>query len=139
VRGEPGDSAKPAEPEKPAGPEKPAEPEKPKPEHPAAPEKPAEPEKGAEPAKPTGGGSSTWDGLAQCESSGNWAVNTGNGYYGGLQFDSATWSDFGGTKYAPRADQATKEQQIEIAEKVRDQRGGYGSWPACARKLGLPR
>ncbi|WP_425569331.1 DUF4038 domain-containing protein [Pseudonocardia yuanmonensis] len=126
--------------EKPAEPE-PTEPEKPvEPERPAAPEKPAAaPEKPAEPAKSAGGGSATWDSLAACESSGNWAVNTGNGYYGGLQFDSATWSDFGGTHYAPRADQATKEQQIEIAEKVRDRRGGYGSWPACARKLGLPR
>ncbi|GAA4556656.1 hypothetical protein GCM10023175_59290 [Pseudonocardia xishanensis] len=96
---------------------------------PTIPEPPA-----AEPAT-----DSTWDRLATCESSGNWAINTGNGYYGGLQFSSATWSDFGGTAHAPRADQATKEQQIEIATKVRDRRGGYGSWPACARKLGLPR
>ncbi|WP_220188084.1 transglycosylase family protein [Pseudonocardia pini] len=81
----------------------------------------------------------TWDRLAECESSGNWAIDTGNGYYGGLQFDAATWSDFGGTAHAARADGATKEQQIAIATKVRDQRGGYGSWPACARKLGLPR
>ncbi|MEK6466562.1 transglycosylase family protein, partial [Pseudonocardia alni] len=58
---------------------------------------------------------------------------------GGLQFDKGTWSDFGGTKYAPTADGASKEQQIEIATKVRDARGGYGSWPACANKLGLPR
>ncbi|MEU4377356.1 transglycosylase family protein, partial [Pseudonocardia alni] len=58
---------------------------------------------------------------------------------GGLQFDKGTWSDFGGTTYAPTADGATKEQQIEIATKVRDARGGYGSWPACANKLGLPR
>ncbi|WP_060710787.1 transglycosylase family protein [Pseudonocardia sp. HH130629-09] len=81
----------------------------------------------------------TWDRLAQCESSGDWAISTGNGYHGGLQFDRGTWSDFGGTKYAPTADGATKEQQIEIATKVRDARGGYGSWPACANKLGLPR
>lgn len=81
----------------------------------------------------------TWDRLAQCESSGDWAISTGNGYHGGLQFDKGTWSDFGGTKYAPTADGATKEQQIEIATKVRDARGGYGSWPACANKLGLPR
>ncbi|MCW0215835.1 MAG: transglycosylase family protein, partial [Pseudonocardia sp.] len=58
---------------------------------------------------------------------------------GGLQFDSGTWSDFGGTEYAARADQATKAEQITVATRVRDARGGYGSWPACARKLGLPR
>ena len=81
----------------------------------------------------------TWDELAQCESSGDWSISTGNGYHGGLQFDKGTWSDFGGTTYAPTADGATKEQQIEIATKVRDARGGYGSWPACANKLGLPR
>lgn len=81
----------------------------------------------------------TWDELAQCESSGDWSISTGNGYHGGLQFDKGTWSDFGGTVYAPSADGATKEQQIEIATKVRDARGGYGSWPACANKLGLPR
>jgi hypothetical protein len=80
-----------------------------------------------------------WDRLAQCESSGNWSINTGNGYYGGLQFDRATWGDYGGTEFAPRADRATREQQIEVATRVRDDRGGYGSWPACARKLGLPR
>ncbi|WP_372476629.1 apiosidase-like domain-containing protein [Pseudonocardia terrae] len=131
--------------EKPAGPEKPAEPEKPEPEKPAESAKPdeqpkpAEPEKPEKPETPAAPTSGTWDSLAACESSGNWGINTGNGYYGGLQFDSGTWSDFGGTKYAPRADQATKEQQIEIAEKVRDRRDGYGSWPACARKLGLPR
>ncbi|MDN5920698.1 MAG: transglycosylase family protein, partial [Pseudonocardia sp.] len=51
----------------------------------------------------------------------------------------ATWSDFGGTEYAPRADQATKEQQIAIASKVRDARGGYSSWPACSSRLGLPK
>jgi hypothetical protein len=101
---------------------------------PAAP--PAQP---TAPPAPTPASGSTWDELAKCESSGNWAIDTGNGYYGGLQFDAGTWSDFGGTKYAPRADRATKEQQIEIATKVRDQRGGYGSWPACSRKLGLPR
>ncbi|MEU6696884.1 transglycosylase family protein [Pseudonocardia sp. NPDC046786] len=81
----------------------------------------------------------TWDRLAQCESSGDWSISTGNGYYGGLQFDRPTWTEFGGTAHAPTADGATREQQIEIATKVRDARGGYGSWPACARKLGLPR
>lgn len=81
----------------------------------------------------------TWDRLAACESSGDWAIDSGNGYYGGLQFDEATWGDYDGAEFAPRADQATKEQQIEVATRVRDDRGGYGSWPACARKLGLPR
>lgn len=80
-----------------------------------------------------------WDRLAQCESSGDWAISTGNGYHGGLQFDEPTWREFGGDRYAPTADGASKDQQIEIATKVRDTRGGYGSWPACARELGLPR
>ncbi len=80
-----------------------------------------------------------WTTLAACESSGDWAINTGNGYYGGLQFDDGTWRDYGGTDFAPRADRATREEQIEVATRVRDDRGGYGSWPACAAKLGLPR
>ena len=83
--------------------------------------------------------SATWDRLAQCESSGDWSINTGNGYYGGLQFDEATWGDYGGTDFAPRADRATREHQIEVAVRVRHDRGGYGSWPAGATKLGLPR
>ncbi|MFR9806470.1 transglycosylase family protein [Pseudonocardia sp. RS010] len=81
--------------------------------------------------------SNSWEPLANCESSGKWDTNTGNGYYGGLQFDNATWSAYGGTKFAPSADKATKEQQIEIAEKVRQDRGGFGAWPACSSKLGL--
>ena len=80
----------------------------------------------------------TWDRLAQCESGGNWAINTGNGYYGGLQFDVGTWRAYGGTEYAAYPHQATREQQIAIATKLRDDRGGYGAWPACARTLGLP-
>jgi uncharacterized protein YabE (DUF348 family) len=79
-----------------------------------------------------------WYKLAQCEATGNWAINTGNGYYGGLQFDASTWRSNGGTQYAPLPHQATPEQQIAIATKVRDARGGYSAWPACARKLGLP-
>ncbi|MBW0116398.1 transglycosylase family protein, partial [Pseudonocardia abyssalis] len=63
---------------------------------------------------------------------------TGNGYHGGLQFDDATWGDYGGPEFAPSADLATRDQQIAVATRVRDDRGGYGSWPACARKLGLP-
>ncbi len=73
---------------------------------------------------------STWDSVAQCESSGNWSINTGNGYYGGLQFSQSTWEAFGGAQYASRADLATKEQQIAIAEKTLAGQG-WGAW-ACA-------
>jgi len=79
-----------------------------------------------------------WDLLAQCEAGGNWAINTGNGYYGGLQFDVGTWNAYGGDAYAAYPHQATREEQIAIAIKVRDDRGGYGAWPSCARQLGLP-
>ena len=79
-----------------------------------------------------------WDKVANCESSGNWNTNTGNGYYGGLQFASSTWKSFGGGAYAPRADLASKNQQIAIAEKVlRSQ--GPGAWPVCSLKAGLTR
>ncbi|MEO3976265.1 transglycosylase family protein [Streptomyces sp. CAU 1734] len=71
-----------------------------------------------------------WDKVAQCESGGNWSINTGNGYYGGLQFSSSTWAAFGGTKYAAQANQASKSQQIEIAEKVLAGQG-KGAWPSC--------
>ncbi len=81
-------------------------------------------------------GNTVWDQLAQCESGGNWAINTGNGYYGGLQFNLGTWQAYGGTGYPH---QASRETQIAIAEKVRAATGGYGSWPACAASLGLPR
>ncbi|MBW0117405.1 resuscitation-promoting factor, partial [Pseudonocardia abyssalis] len=80
-----------------------------------------------------------WDRLVQCEATGNWAINTGNGYYGGLQFDRSTWHAYGGGEYADLPHQASREEQIAIATKVRDDRGGYGAWPACSRKLGLPR
>ncbi|QGK72000.1 DUF348 domain-containing protein [Allosaccharopolyspora coralli] len=83
------------------------------------------------------GGNTVWDKLAQCESTGNWSANSGNGYYGGLQFDQQTWSSFGGDQYAAYPHQASREQQIEIATKVRDSRGGYGAWPSCSSKLGL--
>jgi uncharacterized protein YabE (DUF348 family) len=81
---------------------------------------------------PVSSGSSgiNWDGIAQCESTGNWSINTGNGYYGGLQFDNSTWASGGGTAYAPRADLATKEQQIAVAENVAASRGS-SPW-ACA-------
>ncbi|KKD08624.1 transglycosylase family protein [Streptomyces sp. WM6386] len=73
---------------------------------------------------------SEWDAVAQCESGGNWAINTGNGYYGGLQFSASTWAAYGGTAYAGQANQATKAQQIEIAEKVLASQG-KGAWPSC--------
>jgi murein DD-endopeptidase MepM/ murein hydrolase activator NlpD len=78
----------------------------------------------------------TWDRVAQCESTGNWSINTGNGFYGGLQFVQSTWEGYGGTQYAPRADLATKEQQIEIAEKVLASQGP-GAWPVCSVQAGL--
>lgn len=83
-----------------------------------------------------GASGATWDAIAQCESGGNWAINTGNGYYGGVQFAGQTWAGFGGTQYAPTADKATREQQIAIAEKVLATQG-WGAWPACSAKLGL--
>lgn len=78
----------------------------------------------------------TWDRLAQCESSGRWNINTGNGYYGGLQFSPRTWLAFGGGQFAPLASLATREQQIVIAERVLAAQG-WRAWPACSRKLGL--
>lgn len=85
---------------------------------------------------PSVAGGSVWDQLAQCESGGNWAINTGNGFSGGLQFTDSTWAGYGGTQYAPSAHMATREQQIAVAEKVRASQG-WGAWPACSAKLGL--
>ena len=76
-----------------------------------------------------------WDRLAQCESGGNWHINTGNGYYGGLQFNLGTWQSYGGTGLPS---QHSREEQIRIAIKLRDASGGYGPWPGCAASLGLP-
>jgi len=92
------------------------------------------------PAAPpvTSGGTGVWDQLAQCESGGNWAINTGNGYYGGLQFALGTWQAYGGGAYAPYPHQATRLEQIAVATKLRDASGGYGPWPSCAARLGLP-
>jgi septal ring factor EnvC (AmiA/AmiB activator) len=75
-----------------------------------------------------------WNGVAQCESGGNWSINTGNGYYGGLQFSRSTWESFGGVAYAARADLATPTQQIAVAEKVLASQGA-GAWPVCGRAL----
>ncbi|MBA2573907.1 MAG: transglycosylase family protein [Nocardioidaceae bacterium] len=97
-----------------------------------------EPEPAPEPAPvPPPSDGSVWDSLAQCESGGNWAINTGNGHYGGLQFLQSTWLAYGGGAYAQLPSDASREAQIEIATKLRDSSGGYGPWPACAASLGL--
>jgi uncharacterized protein YabE (DUF348 family) len=80
------------------------------------------------PATNFSGGSSIWDKIAACESGGNWAANTGNGYYGGLQFNLGTWAAYGGTG---RPDQQSREAQIAVAERVAAAEGGYGAWPVC--------
>ncbi|QKZ17011.1 peptidoglycan DD-metalloendopeptidase family protein [Streptomyces chartreusis] len=80
----------------------------------------------------------TWNKVAACESTSRWHVNTGNGFYGGLQFAQSTWEAYGGTRYAARADQATKDQQIAVAEKVLDGQGP-GAWPVCSERAGLTR
>jgi resuscitation-promoting factor RpfA len=87
----------------------------------------------AAPAASADTGGTVWDRLAQCESTGNWNINTGNGFSGGLQFTPSTWRAFGGAGVAHRA---TREQQIAVAERVLAEQG-WGAWPACSRKLGL--
>ncbi|MFE6868695.1 transglycosylase family protein [Kitasatospora sp. NPDC057692] len=79
---------------------------------------------------------SSWDAVAKCESGGNWGISTGNGFYGGLQFTPSTWRSYGGTAYAPQAHQASREQQISVAEKVLAKQGP-GAWPVCSAKAGL--
>lgn len=81
-------------------------------------------------AAPAQADTGTWDAVAECESSGDWSINTGNGYYGGLQFAQSTWEGFGGTEYAPRADLASKEEQIAVAEETLEGQG-WGAW-GCA-------
>lgn len=76
-----------------------------------------------------------WDRIAQCESGGNWHINTGNGYYGGLQFSAGTWRAYGGASYAPTADQASKSAQIAVATKVQRAQG-WGAWPTCSARAG---
>ena len=82
--------------------------------------------------------STVWDRLANCESGGNWSINTGNGFYGGLQFSYTTWNAFGGQRYAGRADLATKGEQITVAKRVL-QAQGPGAWPHCSVVAGLTR
>ncbi|MFC5805609.1 transglycosylase family protein [Streptomyces formicae] len=75
-----------------------------------------------------------WEDLAACESSGNWRANTGNGFYGGLQFTPSTWRGHGGTRFAPRADLASPAEQISVAKRVLRHQG-WGAWPVCSRRL----
>ncbi|MEW1654892.1 transglycosylase family protein [Streptomyces sp. NPDC093707] len=87
-----------------------------------------------EPAEAVSSG--IWDRLAQCESGGNWRIDTGNGFSGGLQFGHSTWHSYGGGAYAARAARASRTQQIQVAERVLA-RQGWGAWPACSASLGL--
>ncbi|MFJ5308843.1 transglycosylase family protein [Streptomyces sp. NPDC088350] len=79
--------------------------------------------------------SGVWDRIAQCESGGNWHINTGNGYYGGLQFSAGTWRAYGGSAYAATADQASRSAQIAVATKVQHAQG-WGAWPVCSVRAG---
>lgn len=87
-------------------------------------------------ASNAGASGTVWDRVAHCESTGNWSINSGNSFYGGLQFTYDTWKGFGGQKYAYTANRATKAQQIEIAQEVLKVQGP-GAWPVCSRKAGL--
>jgi hypothetical protein len=78
-----------------------------------------------------------WDQVARCESGGNWGINTGNGYHGGVQFSAGTWASHGGGQYAPSAELATREQQIAVAERVLATQG-RGAWPVCGGPLSSP-
>ena len=102
------------------------------------PAKPATIKRGtkAKSSAPSVANGSVWDSLAQCEAGGNWAINTGNGFSGGLQFTPSTWLAYGGGQYAPQAHLATREQQIAVASKVQAGQG-WGAWPACTAELGL--
>ena len=84
------------------------------------------------PAAPQG----VWDQLADCESGGDWSINTGNGYSGGLQFLHSSWRAYGGEEFAPLAYQATRDQQIVVAERILDD-AGWDAWPTCSSRLGL--
>jgi len=87
------------------------------------------------PASAAQASSVNWDAIAQCESGGNWSINTGNGFYGGLQFTKGTWRAYGGAKYASTANKASRSEQIAIAEKVLHGQG-IGAWPVCGKKGG---
>lgn len=96
---------------------------------------PPEPQTSTSSATPVASaqGTSAWDSLAQCESGGNWSVNTGNGYYGGLQFTLGSWHAYGGTGYP---NLASRTEQIAVAEKILSAQG-WGAWPTCSARLGL--
>ena len=81
---------------------------------------------------------SVWDSVAACESGGNWSINTGNGYYGGLQFSSSTWKAYGGRRYASQAHRASKATQIATAKRVLAAQGP-GAWGTCGKRAGLSR
>jgi hypothetical protein len=117
-----------------AAPARSAVPNQPAPAPAPAPAAAPEPAPAPAPAASSGGWSTNWDAIAKCESGNNWSINTGNGYYGGLQFDSGTWLSNGGGQYAPRADLATKDQQIAVAETVYASRG-LSPW-ACGYAAG---
>lgn len=102
---------------------------------PAAPSAPAQTSSARtqKPSAPAVAGGGVWDQLAMCESGGNWSINTGNGYYGGLQFSQSSWTAAGGTG-SPQ--NASREQQIAVATTLQSMQG-WGAWPSCAAKLGL--
>jgi hypothetical protein len=83
-----------------------------------------------------GSGGSVWDSLAQCESGGRWSLDSGNGYYGGLQFSLSTWHAYGGGEFSYWPHHASREQQIIIGERVLAGQG-WGAWPYCSSQLGL--
>lgn len=85
-------------------------------------------------ASPASASTHDWSGVAQCESGGNWSINTGNGFYGGLQFTQGTWAGYGGTAYAPSANLASPGEQVAVAERVLAGQG-IGAWPVCGRNL----
>ena len=85
---------------------------------------------------PAQAATTVWDKVAKCESGNRWHINTGNGYYGGLQFSPGTWKAFGGRKYGSQAHKATKAEQIAIARRVLAGQGP-GAWPTCSRRAGL--
>ena len=102
---------------------------------------PVEPGRDRAPARvetPRRAMSAVWHDLADCESRGNWHINSGNGFTGGLQFLDSTWLANGGAEFAPSAYLATPEQQITVAKRLRATVGGFSHWPACAAALGLP-
>lgn len=79
---------------------------------------------------------STWQRLAMCEAGGNWHINTGNGYYGGLQISGRTWAGYGGRHFASLPSRATKAEQITIGERIKKHQG-WGAWPTCSRRIGV--